>query len=193
MYEDYTKQYLVETSRIAERIAQEQMDVVERLISIIAEVKTKQGRVFFIGIGGGSGTGSHAANDFCKIAEVSTINLTDNPSLFTALTNDEGWDAIFIRQLKMHHCGPNDCVFVFSVGGGSPSTSPNIVKAVDYAKSVNAKVVGVVGKSTGRTAEIGDAVVVIPTMDESRITPHTENWQLIFDHLIVNAIANAGK
>lgn len=193
MYTAYIKTYLEETGVIAQKLLAEQMGTIERMISIIVESKKNNGRVFFIGVGGGAGTGSHATNDFNKIAEISSFNLTDNPSLFTAIANDEGWDAPFVRQLEMHHFNSNDCLFVYSVGGGSSTTSPNIVKAVDFVKRAGGKVLGVLGKSNGHTAQHGDAVVVIPTVDESRITPHTENWQLIFDHLIVNAIAHGAS
>lgn len=192
-YREYSKNYLIEMSQIAQELIYTKLDVVEKLIQVIDQVRQAKGRVFFVGVGGGAGTGSHATNDFAKIAEISTFNLTDNASLMTALANDEGWESIFIRQLQVHHFNSNDCLFVFSVGGGSATASQNLVKAIDYAKKIGAKVVGVVGKESGHAAKQGDAVIVVPVMNESRITPHSESWQLVFDHLIVNAIAAKGK
>ena len=188
MYHSYIANYLDETAKIANQLSGEQAEVTNGLIQIINEAKKKNGRVFFIGVGGGSGTGSHATNDFNKIGGISSFNLTDNPSLFTALANDEGWDSVFIRQMQMHHFNETDVLFVFSVGGGNEETSPNIVKAVDYALSVNAKIVGVVGRENGHTAQNGHAVIVLPIMHEDRVTAHTENWQLVINHLIVNAL-----
>lgn len=188
MFEAYIQQFLRETEQIAQKLLAEQVPAIEKMIMVLQEVKEKRGRVFFAGIGGGSGTGTHSANDFNKIAEISTFCLTDNPSLFTALGNDEGWDSIFSRQMEMHHFGPTDCLFVYSVGGGNPKTSPSLVKAVDYAKAQGGKVVGVVGKPQGHAQTHGDAVLAIPIMHESRITPHSESWQLVMDHLIVTAL-----
>lgn len=189
MYEGYIQNYLNETSNIALRCIEQHINVVERMIGIIKGVKEKKGNVFFIGVGGGSGTGSHATNDFNKIAGVSSYNLTDNASLASALANDEGWDSIFVRQLIMHNCNSNDCLFIYSVGGGSSTTSPSIVKAIDYAKQVNAKILGVVGKVDGYTARQGDAVFIVPMVHPDRVTAHTENWQLVINHLLVNAMA----
>lgn len=188
MFEAYITQFLKETEQIAQKLQAEKVPVLEKMIGIIQETKEKEGRVFFVGVGGGAGTGSHSANDFNKIAGISTLCLTDNPSLLTALANDEGWDSFFWRQMQMHHFGPNDTLFVYSVGGGSSTTSSNLVKAVEYAKAKGGKIVGVVGKPQGRTQELGDAVLAIPIMHESRITPHSESWQLVVDHLVVTAL-----
>ena len=148
--------------------------------------------MFIIGIGGGSGSGSHATCDFNKIGGVSTSNLSDNPTLFTALANDEGWDSVFWRQMEMHHFGQNDCILVFSVGGGNPNVSSNLMAAVDYAKKQGGRVIGVIGNDQGHTAKEGHAVVVVPLKHDDRRTPHTENFQMILNHLIVNAIATDG-
>lgn len=186
---DFVRAYLEEMRTIAQRLLDEHTETIERMLEILAEVRARGGRVFFVGVGGGAGTGSHAANDFMKIGGLSTICLADNVSLLTALTNDEGWESVFVRQMAMHRFGPSDCLFVFSVGGGSATTSVNLVRAIDYAKECSAPVLGVVGKATGHAAKVGDAVLVIPTVAEERITPHAESWQLVLDHLLVNALA----
>lgn len=186
----YITQYLDEMRTIAEELKGTKVEVIRRMIEILALVRDRGGRVFFVGVGGGAGTGSHATNDFMKIAALPTVCLSDNASLLTALANDEGWESIFVRQMDMHRFSGTDCLFVFSVGGGSASTSTNLVRAIDYAKERGAPVLGVVGKASGHTAQHGDAVLVIPIVAEERITPHTESWQLVLDHLLVNALAH---
>lgn len=183
---EYINNYLSETAEIAKNIDRE---TIEKTLAVLLEVKSQGGRIFFLGVGGGAGTGSHAANDFNKIAGIPTICLSDNSSLLTALANDEGWESIFKRQLEMHHLRPDDCLFVFSVGGGTETTSKNLVVAIKYAKEIGAKIVGVVGKDTGVTAKEADACIIIPCSDLSRRTAHTEDFQMIMDHLLVNLLA----
>lgn len=183
---EYIQKYLSETAEIAKSIDEE---AIKKTIEVLLEIKSQKGRIFFLGVGGGAGTGSHAANDFNKIAKISSICLSDNPALLTALTNDEGFESVFKRQLEMHNLTSNDCLFIFSVGGGSETTSKNLVRAIDYAKEIGAKIVGVVGKDTGATAQKGDACIITPCLEESRRTAHTEDFQMIMDHLLVNLLA----
>lgn len=186
----FTATFLTEMRLIADQLLVEGQEVIERMLQILHELKARQGRLFIIGVGGGAGTGSHAANDFMKIGGIATINLSDNASLVTALANDEGWDSIFIRQLVMHHFTKSDCLLVFSVGGGTATTSPNLVTAINHARALGAPIIGVVGKADGHAAHVGTAVLVIPTVAEERRTAHTESWQLVLNHLLVNALAS---
>ncbi len=186
----YITRYLDEMRAIADVLLAEHQGTIGRMIEILRAVKARGGRVFFVGVGGGAGTGSHATNDFMKIAEIPTLCLVDNVSLLTALTNDEGWESVFVRQMAMHGFSANDALFVFSVGGGSATTSGNLVRAIDAAKAAGAPVLGVVGKATGHAAKVGDAVLVIPAVAEERITPHAESWQLAIEHLLANALAS---
>ena len=183
---EYIKKYLKETAEIANAINQE---MIESVCKVLLEVKAANGRVFFLGVGGGAATGSHAANDFNKIAGIPTICLSDNPALLTALVNDEGWDSVFKRQLEMHNLNKKDCLFVYSVGGGTETVSRNLVLAIDYAREKGSKIVGVVGKDTGATAQKSNAYVLVPEINEKRRTAHTEDFQMVLDHLIVNLIA----
>jgi D-sedoheptulose 7-phosphate isomerase len=183
---EFIKNYLSETAEIAQNINRQ---IIEKMTEILSKVKSQEGRVFFLGVGGGAATGSHAANDFNKIAGISTICLNDNVGLLTALTNDEGFDSIFKRQLEMHKLNPKDCLFIYSVGGGTETTSKNLVLAINFAKEKGTKILGVVGKDTGATAQKSDACVVVPCPDDSRRTPHTEDFQLIMDHLLANLLA----
>lgn len=187
---DFINKYLSETAKIAENLNREE---IEKIINILLDVKLQKGRVFFIGVGGGAASGSHAANDFNKIAGLPTICLSDNVGLLTALTNDEGWDSVFKRQLEIHRLEPKDCLFIYSVGGGTETTSRNLVLAIDFAKEVGAKIVGVVGKETGATAKNANACVIVPCPDESMRTAYTEDFQLIVDHLLVNLLAQISE
>lgn len=183
---EYITNYLSETAEIAKSIDKE---TIEKAIKVLLEIKSQKGRLFFLGVGGGAGTGSHTASDFNKIAKISSICLSDNPALLTALTNDEGFESIFKRQLEMHNLTSNDCLFIFSVGGGTETTSKNLVEAINYAKEIGAKIVGVVGKDTGATAQQADACIITPCPDPSRRTAHTEDFQMIMDHLLANLLA----
>lgn len=183
---DLIKTYLSETSNICQQIDQQK---IKKVLDILLEVKSQEARIFFIGVGGGAETGAHATNDFNKIAQISTFCLTDNVGVLTALANDEGWESIFKRQLQMHKLTPRDCIFVYSVGGGNENVSNNIVLAIKYAKEIGAKIVGVVGSETGATAKIADACIVIPLVNPERKTPHTEDFQLVIDHLLANIIS----
>jgi len=182
---NFINTYLKEKVKIANSLDQ---GAIEKMIEVLGEVKKNKARIFFLGVGGGAGTGSHAANDFSKIAKISSICLSDNSSLLTALTNDEGFESIFRRQLEMHHLTSNDCLFIFSVGGGSETTSKNLVEAINYAKKVRSKIVGVVGKNTGATAKEADACIITPCLSDRRRTAHTEDFQMIMDHLLANLL-----
>ena len=187
---EYIASYLDQTAEIAKGIDK---DSAAKMVDILSEIKAKKGRVFFVGVGGGAGTGSHSANDFNKIAGIHTICLTDNASLLTALTNDEGWESVFKRQLEMQNLSGNDCLFIYSVGGGTETLSSNLVLAINLAKERGAKILGVVGKATGVTAKEADACVVVPCPDPARITPHTEDFQMVIDHLLANALCQISK
>lgn len=189
MNHSYLEHYLQEMGDIARQLQQSSIPTIEHMLTILRTVREHQGRLFIAGVGGGAGTGSHAANDFMKIAGIATINLSDNASLLTALANDEGWASIFVRQLAMHRFAAIDCLCIFSVGGGTATASPNLTAAITHAKNVGAPIIGVVGKATGYAARHGTAVLVIPTVHPDRVTAHTESWQLVLDHVLVNALA----
>lgn len=181
----YSHQHLQETIAVVEGIDSES---VENLVALILKVKKDRGRIFFLGVGGSAGNASHAVNDFRKIAMIEAYSPSDNVSELTARTNDEGWDTTFVEWLRMSKLSHRDALFVLSVGGGDleRNVSPNIVRAVQFGKSVNAKILGVVGRDGGYTASVGDAVVLVPTVNSSNITPHAESMQGVIWHLIVS-------
>lgn len=181
----YTDDYMEEVKSVAAGVDRA---AVEKMVSIISEIRDENGRLFFIGVGGGAGNSGHAVNDFRKIAGIESYSPTDNASELTARINDDGWESAFVEWLKGSRLGNKDGVFVFSVGGGNreKNVSVNLVKSLEYAKTVGAKVLGIVGRDGGYTAKVADASVIIPTVNPDTVTPHTESFQAVVWHLIVS-------
>ena len=181
----FINQYLNETKSIIDLIDREQL---EKIISLIKGIRSKQGRMFILGVGGGAGHASHAVNDFRKICGIEAYSPSDNVSELTARVNDDGWETAYVNWLKISRLNQNDMVFVFSVGGGNleKNISSNIVKSLEFAKKTNAKICGIVGRDGGYTAQISDACVIIPTVNPETITPHTEGFQAILWHLFIS-------
>ena len=181
----YAVQHMKEAMEIIQRM---DMSVIEKIADLLAMVKADDGRIFFLGVGGSAGNCSHAVNDFRKIVGIESYAPTDNVSELTARTNDEGWSSIFVEWLKVSKLQPKDMLFIFSVGGGNveKNISPNLVEAVKLAKSVGAKVTGVVGRDGGYTAQAADACVIVPTVNPETITPHSEAFQAVVWHLLVS-------
>jgi len=177
--------YFKEVSCIAVSI---DSDAVERLVAELAQLRERQGRLFLLGVGGGAANCSHAVNDFRKLCGIEAYAPTDNVSELTARTNDEGWETVFAAWLRTSKANNSDAVFVFSVGGGDvvKNVSANIVAALDEAKARGLKVFGVVGRQGGYTKEVGDEVIVVPTVDPARVTPHTEAFQAVIWHCLVS-------
>jgi D-sedoheptulose 7-phosphate isomerase len=161
---------------------------IEALADELAGLRDRKGRLFIIGVGGSAGNCSHAVNDFRKLCGIEAYSPVDNVSELTARANDEGWETIFAGWLEVSRLNSDDAILVFSVGGGdvARNVSTNIVKAIDYAKAKGAKVLGVVGKDTGHTAKQGDAVVVVPTVNEAHVTPLSEAFQAVVWHCLVS-------
>lgn len=182
---NYAKIHLSEAIEIIKQIDPE---VIERIADLLAQVKADGGRLFFLGVGGSAGNCSHAVNDFRKIVGMESYAPTDNVSELTARTNDEGWHTVFAEWLKTSRLRASDALFIFSVGGGNfeKNISPNLVEALNYAKSIGAKVAGVVGRDGGYTAKVADACVIIPTVNPETITPHSEAFQAVVWHLLVS-------
>lgn len=180
----YAAQHLDEAIRIIKKL---DLNAIESMADQLATVKSSGGRVFFLGVGGSAGNCSHAVNDFRKIAGIECYAPTDNVSELTARTNDDGWASIFVEWLKVSKLSRDDMLFVFSVGGGSleKNISPNLVEALKYGKKIGAKIVGVVGRDGGYTAQTANVCVIIPTVNNESITPHSEAFQAVIWHLLV--------
>lgn len=181
----YAQQHLDEVIEVVRAL---DVGAVERMADLLAGVRADGGRVFFLGVGGSAGNCSHAVNDFRKLVGIEAYAPTDNVSELTARTNDEGWATVFIEWLKVSRLSAKDCLFVFSVGGGNlaKNISPNLVTALQYAKSVGAKVTGVVGRDGGYTAQVADVCLIIPTVNPNTVTPHAEAFQAVIWHLLVS-------
>ena len=181
----FTSQYLSDAASIVGRLDQ---DAIERVATLLHDVRERGGRLFILGVGGGAGHASHAVNDFRKIAGIEAYTPCDNVSELTARANDEGWDTVFAAWLQGSRLRPGDLVFVFSVGGGDATRniSANLVRALDYAVSVGATITGIVGRDGGHTARVAEACVVVPTVNPETVTPHTESFQALVWHLLVS-------
>ena len=181
----FSERHLQEARQIIDTI---DVSPIERMVSILAELRDAGGRLFFLGVGGSAGNCGHAVNDFRKIVGIEAYAPTDNVSELTARTNDEGWETVFVEWLKTSRLKPTDAVFIFSVGGGDmkKNVSANLVRALEYAKKVGAKVLGVVGRDGGYTARVGDAVAIVPTVNPETVTPHSEAFQAVIWHLLVS-------
>lgn len=182
---DYSKKYLVEVAEVASKI---DPNIIESLVNKLAELRKNNGRLFFIGVGGGAGNANHAVNDFRKIAGIESYTPTDNVSELTARVNDDGWETSYVKYLEGSRLNNNDGVFVFSVGGGNKEKgiSTNIVKALEHAKKVGSKIFGIVGRDGGYTAKVADECIIVPTVNSDTITAHTEAFQAVLWHLIVS-------
>jgi len=177
--------FLAEVEKVARQL---DPATIERMALLLANVRERSGRVFILGVGGSAGNASHAVNDFRKLAGIETYAPTDNVSELTARVNDEGWPTVFEAWLRVSRLQSRDAILVFSVGGGSVerNVSPNLVAALNYAKSVGASVLGIVGRDGGHTARVADVCVIIPTVHPDRVTPHSEAFQAIVWHLLVS-------
>ena len=181
----HAKKYFEEVSTVAKSI---DIAAIEKLASELVALRERGGRLFFLGVGGSAANCSHAVNDFRKLCGIEAYTPVDNVAELTARTNDEGWDTVFAAWLRTSKANENDAVFVFSVGGGNleKNVSPNIVEGLKLCKERGLKVFGVVGRDGGYTKQVGDCVVVVPTVDAGRVTPHSEAFQAVVWHCLVS-------
>ena len=185
MNDDFITRHLGETAQIIQRLDAVAINAVVKLLS---DLRSRGGRLFLLGVGGSAANCSHAVNDFRKRVGIEAYAPTDNVSELTARANDEGWGSIFVNWLKVSRLGPADMVFVMSVGGGNleKNVSPNLVEALKYAHEIGARIAGIVGRDGGYTAKVADACVIIPVVNATAITPHTEAFQAVVWHLLVS-------
>jgi D-sedoheptulose 7-phosphate isomerase len=181
----HVKTYFQEVEKVAQQI---DVAAIEQLANELKALRSRGGRLFFLGVAGSAGNCGHAVNDFRKLCGIEAYAPTDNVSELTARTNDEGWHTVFVEWLRTSRVTDKDAVFVFSVGGGNleKNVSPNIVAALKEAKERGTKVFGVVGRDGGYTKKVGDCVIVVPTVDANRVTPHAEAFQAVVWHCLVS-------
>lgn len=188
----FARSHLDESKRIIDAL---DVGVIDRMAETLAALRQRGGRLFFLGVGGSAGNCSHAVNDFRKIVGIEAYAPTDNVSELTARTNDEGWETVFVEWLKVSKLKADDALFIFSVGGGNleKNVSPNLVRALQYAKTVGAAILGVVGRDGGYTGKVGDVVCIVPTVNPDAVTPHSEAFQAVIWHLLVTHPALKAK
>ncbi len=181
----FSDQFLSEARQIMDALDRPS---IERVVGILADTRAAGGRLFILGVGGSAANASHAVNDFRKIAGIEAYAPTDNVSELTARTNDEGWATVFESWLRVSRLASADTLLIFSVGGGNreKNVSPNLVAALEYAKTIGAKITGIVGRDGGYTAKAADACVIVPTVNPTHTTPHAEAFQAVVWHLIVS-------
>lgn len=181
----HVREYLSEASKIAQDL---QVEEVEKIAEGLAFLRKRNGRLFLLGVGGSAANCSHAVNDFRKLCGIEAYTPIDNVSELTARTNDEGWETVFVEWLKISKANSNDALFIFSVGGGDleKNISVNLIKALDEAKKRGLKIFGVVGRNGGYAKKVGDAVVIVPTVNPAHVTPHTEAFHSVIWHCLVS-------
>jgi len=181
----YVAQYIQEATEILKLLDQ---SAVERVADLLLELRERSGRLFLLGVGGGAGHASHAVCDFRKIAQIEAYSPSDNVSEITARVNDDGWETAYANWLRGSRLNEADMVFVFSVGGGDArkNVSANLVRALEHAREVRATICGVVGRDGGYTAQVATACVLVPVVNPSTTTPHTESFQAMIWHLLVS-------
>jgi D-sedoheptulose 7-phosphate isomerase len=182
---NFSQKHLDETIEIVKKI---DANLVEQIVDLLVDLKNSGGRLFVLGVGGSAANAAHAVNDFRKLAGIETYAPTDNVAELTARTNDEGWETVFSGWLRVSKLTSKDCIFILSVGGGNKekNVSPNLVEAIDLAKEVGARVTGIVGRDGGYTALNADVCLVVPTVNPSAVTPHSESFQAVIWHLMVS-------
>ena len=185
MSENHSTRYFAEVREIAQRINHQSIEGLARELALLRD---RGGRLFLLGVGGSAANCSHAVNDFRKLCGIEAYTPVDNVSELTARTNDEGWDTVFVSWLAGSHADQDDAILIFSVGGGDAerNVSPNLVKAIDLARSRGMKVFGIVGRAEGYTARQGDIVIVVPEVAPERVTPHSEAFQAVVWHSLVS-------
>jgi D-sedoheptulose 7-phosphate isomerase len=181
----FSAKHISEAIEIAKLIDTE---IVEQIVDLLADVKSSGGRLFVLGVGGSAANASHAVNDFRKLAGIESYAPTDNVAELTARTNDEGWETVFSGWLNVSKLSSRDCLFILSVGGGNKekNVSTNLIQAIDFAKVVGARVIGIVGRDGGYTAKNSNICLVVPTINPMMVTPHAESFQSVIWHLIVS-------
>jgi D-sedoheptulose 7-phosphate isomerase len=140
-------------------------------------------QVFTVGNGGSASTASHMAADLGKntigpnMRRFRILSLNDNAAIVTALANDIGYEHIFSEQL-VNLIQPGDLLVAISGSGNSP----NVVRAMTYAREQCAEVVAVLGFDGGRAAGLADLAVIVP-VDHYGIV---EDLHLIINHILVD-------
>ena len=182
---NFSSNFMREVSEIAGILDYE---LIENMSEELSNLSKRDGRLFLLGVGGSAANASHAVNDFRKLCGIEAYSPTDNVSELTARTNDEGWETVFSEWLKTSHLSDKDMLLVLSVGGGNleKNISTNLIYALDFAIERKATIIGIVGRDGGYVKKIGKYVLVVPTVNKERVTPHSEAFQAVVWHCLVS-------
>jgi D-sedoheptulose 7-phosphate isomerase len=182
--QSFTSDFLAETQRLIQGLSVEE---IESMVEVIASTRDSGGRIFFAGSGGGAGHSIHAAADFRNLARCEATAVGENVAELTALINDHSWGESYRLSLQNSRLESKDCLFVFSVGGGSivSEVSLNLVHAITYAKEKHAAIVGVVGRDGGFLREEATASLLVPMGNSDWVTAQVEAIQALVWHLLV--------
>src|SRR5438477_7768556 len=183
--ETHAAAYMRQVAEIARHV---DAGALEQLAGELVALRERGGRLFLLGVGGSAANCSHAVNDFRKLCHIEAYTPVDNVAELTARINDEGWETVFVEWLRVSRADRNDAVLILSVGGGDAElgVSVNLVRALDEARARGLSIFGIVGRHGGYTKQVGDAVVVVPTVSEARVTPHAEAFQAVVWHCLVS-------
>ena len=175
----HARRFLDETAEIASLIDASQ---VEAMAQELVLLRQRKGRLFILGLGGSAANASHAVNDFRKLCGIEAYAPTDNVAELTARGNDEGWPTLFDNCFWMD----KDALLILSVGGGTVIVSVPLVRAIGKARQLEMRILGIVGRGGGDTAKYANCCIIVPTVESSRITPHTEAFQSVILHCLVS-------
>lgn len=181
--EDFSKLFLNEVQDWTARI---DADSIEALVDRLCALRERNGRIFILGMGGSAANASHASTDLRKLCSIESYCPSDNVSEVTATANDFGVEHIYTKSLKSSRLSQNDCLMIFSVGGGDEvrRISLSLIEAVKYAKEVKCEVYSVLGRRESFIYGHSDVSILLPECEEKRITPHSESMQSIVWHLL---------
>ncbi len=182
--EQHSERYFAAVGELASNVQPEQIDA---MAAGLAAVRSRGGRLFLLGVGGGAGHASHAVNDFRKLCGIEAYAPSDNVSELTARINDDGWDTAYAGWLEVSRLDERDAMMVFSVGGGSiePPVSINLVRALELAQTVGCEIYGIVGAPGGAVAHRARLAIVIDAPSMLK-TPLVESFQAVVWHALVS-------
>jgi D-sedoheptulose 7-phosphate isomerase len=189
--EEFVAKFIEEFCGVGPQISRSE---IEQVVGILYEAWQNGRAIFILGNGGSASTATHFACDLAKSTIVEgkrrfkVISLTDNVPLITALTNDNGFNMIFVEQLK-NLLQRGDVVIAISVHGGSGEDkagpwSQNLLAAIQYAKQNSARTIGIAGFDGGAFKKLADACIVVP----AESTPYVESWHATLEHLICSCL-----
>jgi len=163
------------------------IDTITAFAEEMEKAQQNSNTIFFIGNGGSAATASHMANDFGTDIlrkggsgiPFRVLSLTDNTSVMSAIANDDGYDRLFVNQLRIHYRQGDKLVAISASGN-----SPNVVTAAEWVKNHGGVVMSLVGFDGGRLKDISDILIHVKS-EKGEYGP-VEDIHMIMDHLLAN-------